>query len=83
VLPEALAAELEREPFVPIRLNLTDGTSVDITNPGLTFINNLAVYVARTDRPQSRLMADMRLISLRHIVSIDQIEPKVRNRKRK
>lgn len=72
---EDVLQELEREPFVPIRLNLTDGTKVDIQNPGLSFVNNLALYLARTDRPNSRLAADFRLISLRHIVSVEQIEP--------
>jgi len=82
--PQALTSELEKEPFVPLRLNLTDGTSVDITNPGLSFVNNLALYLARIDRPKSRLVADMRIISLRHIVSIDQIERgNSRPRKRK
>jgi hypothetical protein len=66
---------------VPLRLNLSDGTSVDITNPGLSFVNNLALYLARIDRPKSRLVADMRIISLRHIVSIDQRNTKPRKRK--
>ena len=79
--PEALLSELERDPFVPIRLNLTDGTRVDIHNPGLSFINNLALYLARTDRPNSRLAADFRLISLRHIVSVAQIDPKANGRR--
>ena len=81
--PQALTSGLEKEPFVPLRLNLTDGTSVDIANPGLSFVNNLALYLARIDRPKSRLVADMRIISLRHIVSIDQIERNARPRKRK
>ena len=80
--PEAILSELEREPFIPIRLNLTDGTKVDIDNPGLSFVNNLALYLARTDRPNSRLAADFRLISLRHIVSVEQIEPGPRGRSR-
>ena len=80
--PEALLAELEREPFVPIRLNLTGGSKVEIQNPGLSFINNLALYLARIDRPNSRLAADFRLISLRHIVSIEQIEARGNGRRR-
>ena len=80
--PEALLSELEREPFVPIRLNLTDGSKIDIQNPGLSFINNLALYLARTDRPNSRLAADFRLISLRHIVSVEQIEARGNGRRR-
>lgn len=71
--PEALANELDREPFVPLRLNLTDGSTVDIYNPAMAFINHLAVYVAMDPRARSRLFGDMKLISLRHIVSVDQL----------
>jgi hypothetical protein len=71
--PERLLSQLEREPFVPIRLNLTDGSKVDMQNPGPFFINNLALYLARIDRPNGRRAADVRLISLRHIVSVEQI----------
>lgn len=68
---EAIDRELSCEPFVPIRLHLSDGDSVEIHNPGLAFIARMALYVARTDRPHSRIMDDFRLISLRHIVSIE------------
>ncbi len=78
--PEALAIELDREPFIPIRLNLSDGTSVDVYNPGLTFINHLALYLATAHKPQTRLVGDMRLISLRHIVSVDQIKSNARGK---
>jgi len=51
---------------------------VDIQNPGLAFIARLAVYVARTDRPHSRIMDDFRLVSLNHIVSVELLEPAAR-----
>jgi hypothetical protein len=80
--PEALAKKLDREPFIPLKLNLTDGTSLDIFNPGLVFINNLAVYVATDQRQSSRLIrGDMRLISLRHIVSVNQLDGRQRSAK--
>ena len=75
---EAIDQELARDPFMPIRLHLSDGTSVDIQNPGLAFIARLAVYVARTDRPHSRIMDDFRLVSLNHIVSVELLEPAAR-----
>lgn len=75
---EAIDQELSRDPFVPLRLHLSDGTTLDIHNPGLAFIARMAVYVARTDRPHSRIMDDFRLISLRHIVSIELLEPAAR-----
>jgi hypothetical protein len=81
--PEALNAELTREPFIPLRLNLSDGTHVDVFNPSMTFINHLSVYVATDERMRGRLVGDLRLISLRHIVSVDQLNPpRQRARKR-
>ncbi len=77
-MPEALAAELEREPFVPLRLHLTDGRSVEIYNSGLCFIARQGLYVFRTDRPHAALADDVVLISLRHIVSLEQLEPSAR-----
>jgi hypothetical protein len=79
--PEALALELDREPFVPLKLNLSDGTAVEIYNPAMTFINNLALYLATEQRPRTRLAGDMRLISLRHIVSVDQIRARTRRKR--
>ncbi len=75
MMPDALAAELEREPFKPLRLNLSDGRKVDITNPGTAFISRQSLYVFHTKRVGSARADDSMLISLRHIVSIDQLEP--------
>ncbi|MEW6252312.1 MAG: hypothetical protein AB1716_16860 [Planctomycetota bacterium] len=74
MLPEALNQELMREPYVPLRLHLSDGTHVDVDNPALTLIAHGALYVARTDRPHSRISDDFRLISLRHIIRIELLE---------
>ena len=75
MLPQAIDQELTREPFVPLRLHLSDGATVDIHNPGLTLIASGSIYVARTDRPHSRIGDDFRVISLRHIVRIELLEP--------
>ncbi|HWL93066.1 MAG TPA: hypothetical protein VNT79_06000 [Phycisphaerae bacterium] len=72
--PEAIDRELSREPFVPVRLYLSDGTTADIHNPGLAFIARMALYLARTDRPHTRIMDDFRLISLRHIVRLELLD---------
>ncbi len=72
--PETLAAELEREPFIPIRLHLSDGRTMDILNPGLCHIARLALYVFRIGRPHTSLAEDVNVISLRHIVSIETVE---------
>lgn len=74
MLPDAMNAELVREPFVPLRIYLSDGRTYYITNPGLCFINRGAMYIARIDRPHSRLADDLDCIALRHIVSVEQVE---------
>jgi len=70
--PEALAQELEREPFIPLRLRLSDGRTFDILNPGLCFIARLGLYAFRA-KPRHALAEDVEVISLRHIVSIETI----------
>lgn len=74
--PQALAQQLDREPFIPLRLRLSDGRTVEITNPGLCFIAHLGLYFFRA-KPHQSLAEDVELISLRHIVSIETIPPTV------
>ena len=77
--PEQLNEQLSRDPYVPLRLRLSNGDTIDIANPGLVFINGPAVYVFRTDRPNSHLADDHRLIAFRHIVQVEQIVEKSRS----
>ena len=42
---ETLNSLLKRDPFVPLRLTLTTGETVDITDPVPVFIENLAVHI--------------------------------------
>lgn len=72
--PETLVNELQRDPFIPVRLHLSDGRTVDILNPGLCFIARLALYAFRPGRRHAMLAEDVDVISLRHIVSVETIE---------
>ncbi len=72
--PQALAEELDREPFIPLRLRLSDGRTFEIRNPGLCFIAHLALYAFRA-KPHSALADDLEVISLRHIVSVETVAP--------
>jgi len=74
MMPEALAAELERDPFNGLRLHLSDGRTVEIINPGLGFIARLALYVFNA-KPRHALAEDVEVISLRHIVSVETLAP--------
>jgi len=74
MMPDAVNFELSRDPFVSLRFFLSDGNTLLVTNPGLCFINRGALYIARIDRPNSRLADDLDCISLRHIVRIEQVD---------
>jgi hypothetical protein len=73
MLPDALNHELSREPFIPIRLFVSDGHSYVIRNPNLCLITRGALYIARFDRLHSRLADDMDVIDVRHITRVEQI----------
>jgi hypothetical protein len=72
--PESLAQELNREPFIPLRIHLADGRSIDIRNPGLCFIARLTLYIFAA-KPHDALAEDVQVISLRGIVSVETLAP--------
>jgi hypothetical protein len=74
VNPETLAHKLNREPFLPLRLRLSDGRTLEILNPGLCFIAKLALYLFRA-KPHDALAEDVMVVSLRHIVSVETMAP--------
>jgi hypothetical protein len=73
--PETLNEQLSREPFTPLRLTLTTGETVDITDPGAAFIAHLALQVFGVRKRGQHIADWSKLISLRHIVKIEPIEP--------
>ena len=73
MLPLAIAEELDREPFVPVRIHVSDGHTYTIRNPNLCLIRRGAIYIARTDRPNTRLVDDMDVVDVRHITRIEQV----------
>lgn len=73
--PEALISELNREPFIPLRLFLSDGRTVEIFDPIEAMVSNLSVYLFKVRRDARSAADDTRLISLRRIVSVEQITP--------
>lgn len=72
--PDVLAAELNRDPFIPLRIHLAGGRTLEISNPGLCFIARLGLYAFRA-KPNDALAEDVQVISLRHIVSVETVSP--------
>jgi hypothetical protein len=72
--PQSLAEELNRDPFIPLRIHLADGRSIDIRNPGLCFIARLSLYIFAA-QPRNALAEDVQVVSLRGIVSVETLAP--------
>jgi hypothetical protein len=72
--PETLAQELNRDPFIPLRIHLADGRKIEIRNPGLCFVARLSLYVFAA-KPHDALAEDVQVISLRGIVSVETLAP--------
>jgi hypothetical protein len=72
--PLAIDEELTREPFVPVRFYVSDGHSYLVRNPGLCTIMRGTLYIARVDRPKSRLLDDMDAVDCAHVTRIEQVD---------
>lgn len=69
---QVIQVELDREPFLPIYLNLSDGSEVEVPVPYLTFINRRALFVAHGVRRGSSASdgSGVQLIALADIATI-------------
>jgi hypothetical protein len=72
--PESINTLLTAEPFLPLRLTLTTGEIVEISDPTPVYISGLAIHIFGTKRAGDHIADSYRLISLRHIVKIEQME---------
>jgi hypothetical protein len=71
--PETLRDELHRQPFVPLRLYLTDGKTYDIRHPEMAMITSREIYVGREETaPGSGIAKECDLVSLLHVVRVEQ-----------
>jgi len=73
--PEAVNSLLSATPFVPFRLTLTTGETMDVRDPSPVFISNLSIHMFGIKRQGEHLADWFRLISLRHVVKIEALEP--------
>jgi hypothetical protein len=74
VSPETLNSLLKQDPYLPLRLTLTTGETINIPDPTPVFIANLAVHIFGIQRAGEHLADWAKIISLRHIVKIEQVE---------
>jgi hypothetical protein len=72
---EALRSELRRHPFVPLRIFLTDGKTYEIRHPEMVLLSQREVYIGRETHPGSGVAATLDLVSLLHVVRVEQVPP--------
>jgi hypothetical protein len=84
--PEDVNQELEREPFVPLRLHLSSGQKIAIEYPNSAFVRQNTLLVVHRLAPRTAMIGNYDVIALRLIERIEQVgngnQPRRRNGKR-
>jgi len=71
--PEALRAELRRQPFIPLRIFLTDGKTYEVRHPEMVMVKRREIYVGTETAPGSGVAAECDLVSLLHVVRVEVV----------
>lgn len=69
--PDDLLKRLENRPFKPFRIHLTDGSIIQVDEPGMVIVGaSMAVLPTRFRRTQQgrRMAEDWRTVALSHMV---------------
>ncbi len=67
-----LESELERQPFVPLRLHLVSGKTVEVPAPGVGWLMQNAVLIFQDAKPGRARVSGYDVIALRNIERIEQ-----------
>jgi hypothetical protein len=67
---EDVKQELEREPFVPLRLHLSSGQKLDIEYPNSAFVRQNTLLIVHRLAPNSAAIGNYDVIALRLIERI-------------
>jgi hypothetical protein len=65
---------LNRRPFVPLRIHLTDGTAYDIHHPELVMVSQQRVDIGLHPDPDG-VVAGVQFCSLLHVVRVEDLKP--------
>lgn len=68
---EELRKELRRQPFVPLRIYLSDGKTYDVKHPEMVFLTRSWMYVGVESKLGSGVAEDHDLVSLMHVVRVE------------
>jgi hypothetical protein len=68
-----IETELEREPFVPLRLHLSEGQAIDVPRAGVVWTMRNALLVFHPGEGSRYRVSSYDIVSLRHIARIEQV----------
>jgi len=68
-----LAKLLREQPFMPLRLHMSDGSSFDIRHPENAIVTVHTVYVVTHEDPKTGVAQDVQWLSLRQLVRVEQL----------
>lgn len=70
---EDLKQELDRDPFVPLRLHLASGKTVDIPYPHTAWVRQNTLLVVHPLHPGTHAIGEYEVVALRLIERIEQV----------
>ncbi len=70
---EDLKQEIEREPFVPLRLHLSSGKTIDIDYSNSAFVRQNTLLIVHRLAPGSAAIGNYDVVALRLIERIEQL----------
>lgn len=75
--PEQLRDLLRRQPFVPIRLYVSDGTTYDIRHPDMALLTRTTIDVGIEEDSGSGIADSIVYLSLGHVVKAERVNEQV------
>jgi hypothetical protein len=75
MFPRDLREFLDRRPFRPFRITLTDGRSYDIRHPELAVVGRSTVFIGFPAQSEDELLYDrFKIVDLLHIMEAEPID---------
>jgi hypothetical protein len=71
--PEAIRAMLERRPFIPFRIHVSDQVSYDVTNPRTCVIGGAATFIGIARDSDSPYWDEPVIVANRHITRLEPL----------
>jgi hypothetical protein len=78
-----IKAELEKDPFVPLRLHLVSGKTIDVPFPSAAWVLQISVLVFQNVQQGSQSASGYDVVALRNIERIEQRDVNGGRRRRK